>query len=201
MPELSVEQLLLVAVFIVPGAISAKVYEMKFATKRKNLAEILPETIVFSIVNFSLLFWAIDYALRAETIQNETVFSYLIILACLFVAPVMWPFILFLVLKFLIEKLKWLPAQEMTSWDYFFNREAREKGVFVILRLSDDSYVAGIYGANSFASSFPDPGHIYLETLMEVNGDGYLTGRRLEGVGMLLRPGDYKSVKVAFEPN
>lgn len=199
MPELSIGQLLLFSVFVVPGAISAKIYEMKFATTHKKLAEILPETIVFSIVNYAILFWAIDYALMENTLQNQALYSYGIMIFCLFVAPIIWPFLLFFALSLLVEKLRLLPPQEMTSWDYFFNRKARQKGAYVILQLNDNTYVGGIYGANSFASSFPDPGHIFLETLMEVDENGYLTGNKLDGVGMLLRPEDYKNVKVAYE--
>jgi hypothetical protein len=96
MPELSVPTLLLFAAFVVPGAISLQIYKLKVPSPDRTLQERLLEAVVFGTVNFALLYWAIAYALAEHTMRNRPVLSYLVLVLCLFVAPTIWPFILFL---------------------------------------------------------------------------------------------------------
>jgi Family of unknown function (DUF6338) len=52
-----------------------------------------------------------------------------------------------------------------TAWDYFFGRRVP---VWVVVTLTDGSYVAGYYGTGSFASSERDERDLYLEAVYNI---------------------------------
>jgi vacuolar-type H+-ATPase subunit I/STV1 len=194
MPELSVSNLLLFAAFVVPGAVSLQVYRLKVSTPHQTLKENLIESVVFSVVNFALLYWLIVYAISDEIIREHPLQSYGIIVFSFFVAPAVWPFLLVTILRRL-EGLRLIQPQANTSWDYYFNQLRR--GSYVIVHLHDGSYVGGKFDEASYASGYPDSGHLFLEELWEVGNDGNFTGKALTGQGVILRPTDYKYVRVS----
>ena len=57
-----------------------------------------------------------------------------------------------------------------TSWDYKFSRINEKKWVVIVLE--DDSEIAGLWWANSFASSLADERDVYLEEVYSVSEDG-----------------------------
>lgn len=75
-----------------------------------------------------------------------------------------------------LHPIKTIRAEEWTrydqspsSWDFAFERS----GVgFVRVRMTDGTWVAGYYGATSYASSHPDPRNLYLETAYSVDSTG-----------------------------
>lgn len=76
------------------------------------------------------------------------------------------------------------------AWDYFFSH--RPAGV-VRAQLNDDTWIAGVFGANSYASGFPEePRDLYLERTLQVLDDGTFVpgeegqGFRELGSGMLI---------------
>jgi Family of unknown function (DUF6338) len=194
MPELSVSNLLLIAAFVVPGAVSLQVYRLKVSTPHQTLKENLIESVVFSVVNFAILYWPIMYAVSNEILRAHPVRSYGIVICSFFVAPVVWPFLLVAILR-LLERLRLIQPQANTSWDHYFKRLRR--GSYVIAHLHDGSYVGGKFGEVSYASGYPDSGHLFLEELWEVGDDGKFTGKAFEGQGVILRPTDYKYVRVS----
>ena len=62
--------------------------------------------------------------------------------------------------------------------------------------LTDDTVVGGIFGQNSYASSFPEPGHLYIQELWEIDSAGRFVKQEIGSPGILLRPNDYRYVKV-----
>jgi Family of unknown function (DUF6338) len=193
MPELSVSNLLLFAAFVVPGAVSLQVYRLKVSTPHQTLKENLSESVVFSVVNFVLLYWLIVYAVSNDVIREHPLRSYGIVILSFFLAPAIWPFLLVTILRQL-ERLRLIQPQANTSWDYYFNKLRR--GSYVIVHLHDRSYIGGKFGRASYASGYPDSGHLFLEELWGVGNDGNFTGKALTGQGVILRPTDYKYVRV-----
>jgi hypothetical protein len=136
----------------------------------------------------------IDYAISPDILDTQPLRSYVVILFSFFIAPAIWPFVLVNALRWL-ERWGIIQPQAKTSWDHFFNNIRR--GSFVVVHLPDGSYMGGKFGVNSYASGYPDSGHLYLEELWEVGADGNFTGKVLEGQGVILRPTDYKYVRVS----
>ena len=84
--------------------------------------------------------------------------------------------------------------QARTAWDDFFSK--LNSGCWVQVILNDDSRVGGQFDTNSFASAYPDPGHIYIEALWEVDAQGRFVQQVDGKPGMILRPEDYKYIQV-----
>lgn len=194
MPELTISNLLLFAAFVVPGAVSLQVYRLKVSLPDHALKDNLLEAIVFSIVNFAILWFFIDYATNEKNIRENPLISYLILLLSFFVAPIIWPFILVAALR-KMEKLRWIQPRAKTGWDHFFNN--LQQGCYIIVQLNDGSYIGGRFGTASHASGYPNPGNLFIEELWEVGEDGNFTGSRLQGQGVILRASDYKYVRVS----
>lgn len=193
MPELNLSNLLLFAAFIVPGAISLQIYKLKVGGVDQSLRESLLEALVFSVVNFALLYWLIVYAVSGEQLSQYPVRSYFILIFCFFIAPVAWPFGLTFALM-VMERLRWIQPRAKTGWDHYFNKSS---GCYVIVHLNDGTFVGGKFDRASYAGGYPHSGHLFLEEIWEVGADGKFTGVVHRGQGVVLRPSDYKYVRVS----
>jgi hypothetical protein len=194
MPELNVSNLLLFAAFVVPGAVSLQVYRLKVSTPHQTLKENLIESVVFSVVNFAILYWPIAYAVSDDVMRTRPFQTYVIVIFSFFIVPLIWPFLLVSMLR-LLERFRLIQPQANTSWGHYFSQLRR--GSYVIVHLNDGGYVGGKFGEASYASGYPDSGHLFLEELWEVGDDGKFTGKAFEGQGVILRPTDYKYLKVS----
>ncbi|MCH7635335.1 MAG: hypothetical protein IIA36_11685 [Proteobacteria bacterium] len=198
MPKLELHYIILFVAFVLPGAISMYVYGLKIPQGDRQLKDLIVEAISFSTINFVLLFWLIQLLFQPNFIQENPFYSWILVISCFVILPVLWPFLLIRALR-LATKWGWALEQARTAWDEFFSKAS--KGCWIIVELNDGSHVGGRFGEHSYASAYPDSGHIYIEELWEVNEDGTF-GEKLPGTpapGILLRPTDYKLVKVFKE--
>jgi hypothetical protein len=192
-PEIKPEQLLLIAGFILPGAISMYVYGLKVPQKDFELKDRVAEAICFSLLNFVVVWIPIDSVLKLGWVQNYRAAGWLVMVAGFVVAPAFWPFALVWLLQ-VAEGREWISVRARTAWDDFFTRRRTE--CWVQVELTDGRVVGGRYGRRSYASAFPDPGHLYIEELWKVDEDGYFTNQWPGGAGLLLRPTDYTLLRV-----
>jgi hypothetical protein len=193
MPEIKLEYLLMFTGFILPGAISIYVYRLKVPQKDSQLKEQLLETICFSVLNFALLVWLIQFLLRPGFLTQHPAWAWIIVLMSFVVLPAVWPFLLVSLLH-LAESRGLIGVRARTAWDDFFGRERR--GFWIQVVLQNDTIVGGRFSTESYASAYPDPGHLYIQELWDVDEDGKFISKVEGGAGILLRPADYKSVRV-----
>lgn len=64
-----------------------------------------------------------------------------------------------------------------TAWDKAFKNVGE---CFVRVLTKDDRWIAGYYGPNSYATSYPEPHELFLERAYEVSEDGTI-GEEIEG--------------------
>ncbi|MBT2896698.1 DUF6338 family protein [Streptomyces sp. McG3] len=75
-----------------------------------------------------------------------------------------------------------------TAWDHAFrDREP----CFVRVRLKDGNWAGGWYGDRSYASSYPHPAELYLESARVMGGDGSFGARVRGTAGLRLRAEDF----------
>lgn len=75
-----------------------------------------------------------------------------------------------------------------TAWDHAF---ADREPCFVRVRLKDGNWAGGWYGDRSYASSYPHPADLYLESARVMGADGTF-GERVRGTaGLRLRAEDF----------
>ncbi|MCH9051476.1 MAG: hypothetical protein IIA72_10385 [Proteobacteria bacterium] len=169
MPDFELKHIILFIAFVLPGAISMYVYGLKVPQGDQQLKDKVIEAISFSKINFVFLFWFIQFLFRPDFIQQNPFYSWILVISCFVVVPVLWPFLLVWVLR-AATRWEWVLEQARTAWDDFFSKAS--KGCWIIVELNDGSRIGGRFGENSYASAYPDSGHIYLEELWEVNEDG-----------------------------
>ncbi len=192
MSELRIEYLVLFAGFVLPGAISMYVYALNVPQREENLKNKIIECICFSILNFIVMIVPIRYALEHWNLNDNFIWSYALLILSFIAMPIIWPYILIQLLdKF--EKFRWIAPRPKTSWDFVFQKET---GCWLQVAMKDGSRIGGKFSQNSYATAYPDPGHLYLEEVWEVDGDGGFLRQYLNEPGIILRPEDYNYVLV-----
>ena len=193
MPDLRIEYLMAFALFVLPGAISMYVFDLLVAYKERLLKDRILEAICFSLVNLAICFWPIHLLFRDGFVDSNPVLAWMLALATLMGAPAIWPFAARYALR-LAERHGLISPQAPTAWDDFF--DAHRAGLWVQAILTDGRVVGGVFGQRSFASSHPRPGHIYIQELWEIDPHGHFVQPEIGRPGILLRPEDYRYVKV-----
>jgi len=188
--------LLLVAGFVLPGAISMFVYGLKVPQRDYRLQERVLEAVCFSLLNFVLVWLPIHYLISFVGVGTSVLATWLMALIGFVLLPLGWPFCLVWLLR-LAEARHWVSASAKTAWDEFFSRQ--KNGAWLQFELNDGRVVGGKFGSRSYASSYPDPGHMFLEELWKVDDQGRFTERWPGGAGLLLRPTDHRLVRVYEE--
>lgn len=70
-----------------------------------------------------------------------------------------------------------------TAWDFAFSRRS---SCFVRALLKDGEWAGGWYGSKSYASSFPQPAELFLESAWSLDATGRFLGRAQQTGGLLL---------------
>ena len=109
----------------------------------------------------------------------------------LLMIPAAWPFLFQRLLRW-----QWLASKIQlpypTAWDWFFERRER---VFVLVQLKNGSRLGGYYGFQSYASSFPTEGDIYLEAVYRVDEDGKFKEPMNGSRGVIIRKDQYDLIE------
>lgn len=168
MGPMTIEQLPLFLLLMLPGLISRKVYDLQVPSTRDDAARYALDGLCFGTLNAALWYVPATWALRHATIPG---ILFGLVLVVFVVSPVVLGILTVRALK--SSRLRGL-AQHPTpmAWDYFFGRG---KSCFMLCRLKNGKSIAGYFGPNSFASSFPNPRDIYLEQTWLMDSDGRLT--------------------------
>ncbi len=196
MPELTLHSIILFAAFVLPGTISMYIFGLVVPQADHDLKNKIVEAVSFSLVNFVVLFPLINRLGDTSWILSNIWVAWGLVIVCFLVAPAIWPFVVAKVIRWL-EQGGIIMVQAHTSLDEFFGKA--KDGCWLIVELNDSSLVGGRFGSNSFASAYPDSGHLYIEELWEVGTNGAFGGRVDGAPGILLRPTDYRHVRVFLE--
>ena len=144
----NLNSLALFIMFVIPGFISIKIYELIVPTCHRSSAHLVVDAIAYSCVNYAILAWPIVQLESTDiriTHLNWYAFSWMVIL---FIAPVMWAFF-WKWLRIMEFFQKNMPHPTERPWDYvFFQRQS----YWVKATLKNGMKVGGLYGENSFAS-------------------------------------------------
>ncbi len=84
-----------------------------------------------------------------------------------------------------------------TAWDQMF----RQRGsCFVRLRLRDGVWIGGWYGTRSYATSYPHPPELYLESAWLMRPDGSFHRRVEDSGGLFVRAEDTDVLEILLPP-
>jgi hypothetical protein len=181
------QQLAFFTLFALPGFVSLQVSRLIFPTAERSFMDQLPEAIGFGVLNAMV---AAPFVLLLAPANPWAL--YLLLIVSLVGLPATWPFIVrFALRKLYLWDLILNPSQN--GWDDAFSRRER---YFVIIHLKDDRKIGGYYGLDSYAGLHPASGHLYLETLWQLDEDGAFVSPIEGSRGIILRPEDYEFVEL-----
>ena len=184
-------KLYLFILFVIPGFVSLKAYEILFHATQKNVSNLLVEAITYSCINYAILFVFI-YQVERLNLKNNYPVSYGIFYGFVFfIAPIIWVIAL-KSLRLCKWMQKWLPHPTAKAWDYVFGKR---KPYWVIINLKDGKKIAGLYGFDSFTTSGDNKEEIYLEKTWKLNKSGGFDRERVNSEGILVISSEIESLE------
>ena len=182
-------------VLVVPGLISMHIYRLLFAAKEIDWKNGLVQALFYSSLNLVICLPVLFPIHRDNFLTDHPYWYTTILMIILLVPPVIWPFLYRRLLRW-----QWLASKIQlpypTAWDYFFDRRV---SVFVLVQLKNGSKLGGYYGSESYATSFPTEGDIYLETVYRVDEDGKFKESIDGSGGAIIRKDQYELIEF-FKP-
>lgn len=198
----SVQALILVIGFFMPGFIAGKVFELCFPRGEMPERIRLLEYLTLSFVNYALWSFVIVVVVRGELWQTRPFTFAGILFAVVLVSPLVLGFAMaaatekrsfqHLAARFGIRA----PHHIATAWEWFF-REHPTSRWWVVIRLRSGIMVYGFFGWNSYMGNVPGHRDLYLERECKLNREGNLQVIK-DGGGIYLRYGDIEAI--AFRP-
>ncbi|OOL24510.1 hypothetical protein BXQ27_11100, partial [Klebsiella aerogenes] len=184
-------KIIIFLLFVIPGFISMKVYSVLRPNAIFDTSKAIIEIVSYSCMNYAIWFFPIYCIESSEFYLTHPVLYFLIYLSILFISP-----ILLTIFFSWMRTWNWLrtfmPHPTGKAWDYFFGLRVP---CWVIVTLKDGKKIAGKYGANSFASSAPEPEQIYLEEHWVLSNDGGLERPRVSTLGILILSKDIEHLE------
>ena len=154
-----IDKLQIFIMFVIPGFITLKTYELLYPSQIKDSSKQIIDAVTYSCINYALLYWLI---VQVETSELKTVHSGLYTAFYMFVLLI-FPIIIAFLWKMLRESeyfQKRIHHPTQMPWDYFF---AKKECCWVKITLKNGDVIGGYYGTKSFASNAPATEQVYLE--------------------------------------
>lgn len=184
-------KLLLFVLFIMPGFISMKIYNIFYPSADRDTSKVLVDVVSYSCINYAFLIVPI-YAIETDDVYHASPFLYyLFYFFVLIVLPVTLPLLL-LWLRHRAFIRKYLPHPTSKAWDYFFSTNQR---CWVVVTLKGGKKYGGLYSYNSFASGSPGPEQLYLEQHWALDENGDLDHELRDTLGIVILTNEIESVE------
>jgi len=188
-PEL--DSVVLFMLFILPGLISIHIYRLLLPAKDIDWKNVTVQALFYSCLNFVVCLPILVPIHRGDFPAAHPYIYVSLFMVVLLVSPVFLPFVLVKLFRWerLMNRLQ-LPYP--TAWDYFFDLR---KVVFVLIHLKNGRMIGGYYGPNSYATSFPREGDIYLEAVFHIDKNGRYVDMVKNTAGLLIRHTEYDYIE------
>jgi Family of unknown function (DUF6338) len=176
------DKLLLFILFVIPGFISIRTYDLLFPGIQQDSSKQIIDAVTYSSLNYALLVWPIMVVESSDfKITHSNVYA-LFYMAVLFVTPVALVLLWYLI-RTSSSLQKFVAHPTLKPWDYVFSQR---KPYWVKVVLKDRTVLGGKYAEHSFTSSSPANEQIYLEESWLINHRGALERPKNETAGILI---------------
>jgi hypothetical protein len=192
----SLSQILVLLVFIIPGFVLMRVKRMACPTAEASPGSTVLDSVALSCVVYALAspVLYISYHYRWP-IARPVLFSMLALVILLVVPCALGAFyILFTktgTARWLREFLGF-PHPDPTAWDYLFRKQ---RAYWVRLAFKSGKVMAGLFGSQSFASSFPQKRDLYVEKLLRLDENGDVVELIESSSGVLVAMEDLEMIE------
>ncbi len=178
------DKLILFILFVVPGFVSLKTYELIFPAEYPESAKRIIDALSYSCVNYALLSFLIISVEKSSLPITQPFWYSTFYGFVFFISPVIIVFIWMWLRS--IECLKNVihhPIQK--PWDFLFSQ--REQ-YWVKVTLKNGTVIGGLYAENSFTSSSPAREEIYLEESWVITDRGRFERPKNDTAGIIVLP-------------
>lgn len=179
----------LAILFLVPGFIVVKVFDLLVPTERRDWSKHVLEAFAYGTLNLALWSWAIDWLIsmadKRPWITRSGMFT------VLFVSPLLMGIGLNALLRWPWVR-QWVRHPTPTAWDHFFGSG---QPCWMLFRMKSGSLLGGLYGKGSFASSYPHARDVYVGQVWRVDEAGRFHEPIAQTAGMLVSMDDCESIE------
>ena len=181
------EYIIVFTILIVPGFIIMKIIKLKIPSKDFLLKDMLFEALSYSLLNLSLIGW-LPYLFIKDG------FSIIFMILFMFSIIIFPAFLAFAYIK--IISFEWFKnnfdIQIPTAWDWYFSKR---KDCILIITLKNGSIIMGYFGQNSYATSYPNEGSIYLEKTYVYNDKNELSTTE-DSDGIIIAKNQFDTIEI-----
>ena len=191
MDDITIDKILLLVIFFVPGFVYLKAYRLFIAETKTDFSKDLYEAIGISLIN-AIFFLPILNSLTKKNVFTNCEFLYFSII---FVVIVVVPFgEAWLFYK--ISKMKWYSKRLLTAnnspWDDVFSKR---EPYWLIITLKSGRKIAGKYANKSYSSGYPMPKEIYLEEVWKLKKNNTFGKKVNQTHGILITENEISTVE------
>lgn len=173
------DKLALFVLFVIPGFIGMKFYELLCPGTYKDSSARMIDAIAYSSINYALLM----PFLRGWNPNPACPFAnYLVALFVLVIAPLLWAYLWKRLRETKIFQ-KNAPHPVEKPWDFFFQQR---KPHWVKITLNNGTIIGGKFFDRSFASSAPAEEQLYLEETWLLDSKGAFLRKINDTTGVLV---------------
>ena len=176
--------------FVTPGFVCLKLYEIFFPSAKTPSQQMI-DLVAHSVINYAIL--SIPIVLFLQSKYRESLILYVSFgVFCIFIFPVL----LAVGVKFVRNTnfmQNHMPHPVDSAWNYYFSQR---QACYLIVVFKDGARVGGFFGPNSFATNTPGPMQLYVEREWVLNDEGAFEREAESSKGLLLLMADV--VRIEF---
>ena len=192
----SLSQIWVLLVFIIPGFVLMRVKRVAYPTAEASTGSTMLDSLTLSCVVYAFVSPLLYLSnLYSWPVTRPVLFSMLALVILLAVPCALGT----LYVRFTKSgRARWLrevlgfPNPDPTAWDYLFRQQ---RAYWVWLTFKSGKVMAGLFGPNSFASSFPHKQDLYVEKLLRLDEDGNVVELLDGSAGALVMMGDLEGIQ------
>ena len=203
MPDFTPEKFLLFLAFVAPGFFAMQVYSLWYPTQKREWGSSLIEIVSYSLLTYLLWSRSIISHLRdagvltaeaavtpGELLKNaDLVFGGAIWVGI--VTPAALASTLFLLRSKILPRFFGMDHPTRTAWDYAFRKNRR---MIVICTFKSGDVVCGLYGGQSYSTTYPVEQELFLEQLWELE-DGRAAREVEDSLGTVIKVAECKLIE------
>jgi len=179
---------MLIVVFIIPGFVLMRVKRVSYPPSEYSAQSTILDSLALSCLIHGLASPVWYWSYVSELYSTEPTLFGIQVFAILFAIPVLVGILLNMTSR--AESMRWLreflyiPHPDPTAWDHHFRKG---RAYWVWLTFKGGPVMAGLFGPNSFASSFPHEQDLYVEKLLSLDPRGRVLGWQENSAGALVK--------------
>ena len=179
--DLTTDKIFYFVLFFLPGFIFIKTYSLVVVSRNSDFSKEWYEAVAWGCIFFG------------TTYLIHLIFPLdLIWVIGIIIIPALIPFIIRKLINCSFVSSR-IISPVPTSWDYIFGTR---KPYWIILHLKDGRNIGGMYGVNSFTSSFPNPQDIYMEEVWRLDENNLFIEQVERTNGILIKMEEIASIEL-----